>query len=230
MQRLKVQQPIRQQMGNDPLVLLANPQKKVKAVCKPCNNGWMSDLEESNIPLIGNLMQDVALTLDGSQQYKIVTWAVKMSMIGDFLARSHRPLFFAQAEREQLRVATNLPPRTYVWLGRHTFPDHIGFWGTNCWSHDKSVNAFVTTVLFNYLVVQVINLQCTEQWDATPDLTVNPASGPRPWPQMLTEIWPTTVSAQWPPAFSFKNDGEFSIFGLVRRYSYGEDILGTRSS
>src|SRR5256885_5635107 len=103
-------------MGNETEVLLPNPEQKVKAVCGTCNNGWMHDLEQTNIPLIGNLMQDVAFSLNGLQQYHVAAWAVKMSMIGDFLARSHRPLFFQQAEREQLRVATNLPVRTSVWL------------------------------------------------------------------------------------------------------------------
>jgi hypothetical protein len=99
-----------------------------------------------------------------------------MSMIGDFLARSHRPLFFNQAEREQLRVATNLPERTAVCIGRHNFPDHIGFWGTNAWSLDKTVHAFITTVLVGHLVVQAVTLQCTDKWDGT-EMTVNTATG-----------------------------------------------------
>jgi hypothetical protein len=217
------------QLGNDPAQLLPNPAQKVRAVCKTCNHGWMSTLEESNIPLIGNLMQDVALSLNGLQQYQIATWAVKMSMVGDFLARRHRPLFFHQAEREQLRVATNLPMRTSVWLAHYWLPDHIGIWGTNSWSADRSVHAFITTVLVGHLVVQAVTLQCTPQWDGT-DLMVNPASAQRPWPQLLTDIWPTKVSATWPPAFSFQDAGKFPLAGLVRRYSYGENALGTPRS
>ena len=227
LKRLNVRELIRQKMGNDAEQLLPNPAQKVKAVCGKCNNGWMHELEQTNIPLIGNLMQDVALSLNGLQQYHIATWAVKMSMIGDFLARSHRPLFFDQVEREQLHIATNLPERTNVWLGRYSFPDHIGFWGTNSWSTDKTVHAFITTVLVGHLVVQAVTLQCTDTWDGT-EVKVNAAPGPRPWPQMLTDIWPTKVSALWPPNFSFKNNGDFSVSGLVRRYSYGENILDAR--
>jgi hypothetical protein len=223
LKRLAVREPIRQQLGNDPMRLLPNPQQKVKAVCKTCNNGWMQTLEDSNIPLLGNLMQDVGFSLNGLQQYQIATWAVKMSMIGDFLARSHRALFFDQAEREQLRVATNLPMRTSVWLARYSFPDHIGFWGTNAWSLDKTVHALITTVLIGRVVVQVVTLQCSQQWERT-DVTVNPQTGPRPWPDLLTDIWPTKVSVQWPPPFSFKDDGTFALSGLVRRYSYGENV------
>lgn len=165
--RLNVRDEIRHKMGNDSELLLPNPAQKVKAVCKTCNEGWMSNLEQNNIPLIGNLMQDIAFSLNGLQQYHIATWAVKMSMIGDFLARNHRPLFFHQAEREQVRVATNLPERTAVWIGRHNFPDHIGFWGTNSWALDRTAHAFITTVLIGHLVVQAVTLQCTEKWDGT---------------------------------------------------------------
>jgi hypothetical protein len=168
----------------------------------------MSSLEQSNIPLIGNLMQDVAFSLNGLQQYQVATWAVKMSMVGDFLGRSHRPLFFDQAERDQLRATTNLPVGTSVWLARYAFPDHIGFWGTNAWSLDRTVHAFIATVLVGHLAVQAITLHYSEGWDGN-EVTVTRQSGPRPWPEMLTEIWPTKMSAQWPPRFSFTNEGTF---------------------
>jgi hypothetical protein len=184
----------------------------------------MSSLEQSNIPLIGNLMQDVAFSLNGLQQYQVATWAVKMSMVGDFLGRSHRPLFFDQAERDQLRATTNLPVGTSVWLARYAFPDHIGFWGTNAWSLDRTVHAFIATVLVGHLAVQAITLHYSEGWDGN-EVTVTPQSGPRPWPEMLTEIWPTKMSAQWPPRFSFTNEGNFSISEMLRRYSYGQNLL-----
>lgn len=97
LQRVRVRDPMYQKLGDGPEVLLANPELKIRAVCKSCNNGWMSHLERTSIPLIGNVMQDVALSLNGLQQYHIAAWAVKMSMVGDFLARRQRPLFFQQA-------------------------------------------------------------------------------------------------------------------------------------
>jgi hypothetical protein len=184
----------------------------------------MSDLEQTNIPLIGNLMQDVGFSLNGIQQYHVATWAVKMSMIGDFLARGHRSMFFNQSEREQFRVATNLPQRTHVWIARHTLPDHIGFWSTDSWALDKTVHVLITSVLVGHLVVQVITSLCTDKWDGV-EVMVDTSAGPRAWPEMLTDVWPTQVSAAWPPAFSFKNDGQFSLLHLVRRYSYGENVL-----
>ncbi len=176
------------------------------------------------MPLIGNLIHDVGFSLNGFQRLQIAAWTVKVSMVLDFVGKSTRELFFDQIEREQLRVAFELPGRTTVWLARYRFPGHIGVWGTNSWALDKSVHALTTTILVGHLAVQIVTLQCTEQWDGI-DVTVetSPAPGQRPWQEMLTEIWPTTVSTQWPPKFSFMDTGEFSK--LVRRYSYGENLL-----
>ncbi len=219
---LKVREPIRLKLGKAE-ERFGSPEQKVKAVCKICNNGWMHDLEQSNMPLVGNLIHDVALSLNGFQQLQIAMWAVKMSMVADFVGRGTRELFFNQAEREQLRVASGIPFRTTVWLARFRLPSHIGLWGTNSWTLDKSVHAQTTTVLVGHLAVQVVTLQCTERWDGV-DVTVETAHAPaqRPWPEMLTEIWPTQVSVPWPPKTSFIDTGEFS--SLVRRYSYGEDL------
>jgi hypothetical protein len=114
--------------------------------------------------------------------------------------------------------------RTSVWLARFSLPDHVGIWGTNSSDLDKSIHAFFMTVLVGHLALQIVTLQCTEQWDGRGvDVTTAPAPGERPWSDMLTEIWPTMVSAQWPPKVSFKDSGEFSR--LVRRYSYGKNLL-----
>jgi len=73
LKRLNERDLKRQKMGNDAEQLLPNPELKVKAVCRTCNNGWMHFLEQSNVPIVGNLMQDVALSLNGFQQYQLAT-------------------------------------------------------------------------------------------------------------------------------------------------------------
>jgi len=107
----------------------------------------MSALQTANIPLMGNLIQDIALSLDGLQQYTIALWAVKMAMVGESMSRGQRHMFYSKADREQLRVASKFPMDTKVWLARHSFPNHIGFWGTDAWSLDKTVH--LTLILFS---------------------------------------------------------------------------------
>jgi hypothetical protein len=43
----------------------------------------MSDLEEESKPLLGCLLQDVAMPLDQSQQRTIALWAIKTAMVSE---------------------------------------------------------------------------------------------------------------------------------------------------
>src|SRR4029077_7373387 len=81
--RLPRREPIRITFAGRPAAISNNPEITVKTVCGVCNNGWMSKLEAECTPLIANLMQDIALPLDTSQQTLISTWAVKTAMVLD---------------------------------------------------------------------------------------------------------------------------------------------------
>jgi len=183
----------------------------------------MSELERACIPLVGNLMQDLAISLDGSQQHTIAMWSMKMAMLTEFISRGQRQLFYSKQDREQLRVASNLPTRTSVWLARHSVPNQVGVWGTDAWSLNKDVHAYVHSILVGHLAIQVLTLHVSGQFGDTP-VEVNPMEGPRPWPDLLVRIWPTVRSAEWPPRFSFRDRGALSLMTLIRRYSYGEPI------
>jgi hypothetical protein len=225
LQRPGFQQDIQYEIKGDKTRLLPSPHLKVRAVCKTCNEGWMSGLESENIPLIGSLMQDLALALNGFQQYKIAMWAVKTAMVSEFVSRRHRPLFFDKADCEQLRVASDLPPLTTVSLARFSFPNRLGIWGTDAWAADKGLQAHINTILVGHLVIQTVVLRVLSEKYGSAPITVSPQSGPRPWNQTCVDIWPTTRSAAWPPAFSFSSSGDSSVFKFIRRYSYGESVL-----
>jgi hypothetical protein len=220
-QRISMRYPSRMKMGKGVTQPVPNPKKKFKAVCASCAEGWMHELDQLNIPLVGSLMQDLALSLNDRQQYEIARWAVKMSMIRDFLRHRRRPLFYSQAEREQLRLARDWPMRTTVSLARLSCPNLIAILGTKSSSIDESVHAFATTIVVGYCAVQTVTLRYTEAWGK--NVTVNVAAGPSPSSEMLIQIWPPRVSAQWPPNFSFDKDGGDSLRDLVRRYSYPKE-------
>jgi hypothetical protein len=50
--------PLRIQRGHSERKIIPNPQIMVKTVCGVCNNGWMSNLQAEDIPVIGSVMQD----------------------------------------------------------------------------------------------------------------------------------------------------------------------------
>jgi hypothetical protein len=108
----------------------------------------MSDPETAVSRLLGPMMSDISIPLNGLHQYVIAKWAVKTAMLCEFASRRKRPLFFHKTDYEQLRVASNLPIFTTVFLARHSFSDHIGFWGNDAWSNDRRGQAHINTMLF----------------------------------------------------------------------------------
>jgi hypothetical protein len=48
--------------------------RKVKVVCKGCNTGWLSVMEESTKPILGSLVQGTAGVLTNTQQRALAAW------------------------------------------------------------------------------------------------------------------------------------------------------------
>lgn len=114
-QRIRRRQPVRIDFGDRSVRMSNDPEIKVKTVCGTCNNGWMSNLEQACIPLIGSLMQDLAAPLDPAQQTLLSTWAVKTAMVLDSTNTRNRKLFYERTECENLRLTSTIPDRTTVW-------------------------------------------------------------------------------------------------------------------
>src|SRR6266700_7135246 len=72
--------PIKMKRGQGEDIIIPDPEITVKSVCATCNNGWMSCLETTNIPVIGAMMSDIAITLDRQQQESVAAWAMKPAM------------------------------------------------------------------------------------------------------------------------------------------------------
>jgi hypothetical protein len=54
---------------------------RMKCVCAGCNHGWMSDLENSVRPVVGAMVQDIAVTIDVEAQGTISRWVTKTAMV-----------------------------------------------------------------------------------------------------------------------------------------------------
>src|SRR5689334_2998942 len=54
---------------------------QVKAVCKPCNHGWMSDLETAVQPILSSLIVGNGRNLYRDGQRILATWATKTAMM-----------------------------------------------------------------------------------------------------------------------------------------------------
>ena len=123
--------PLRIQRSSSEQKIIPNPEIMVKTVCGFCNNGWMSSLEAQNIPIVGSMMQDLAIPLDGAQQKLVGAWSVKTAMVGDSMKGRGAPnQFYNRDECASMRVSRGIPARTLIWIGRIQGM-HLGNFGTD---------------------------------------------------------------------------------------------------
>ncbi|MEV4560885.1 hypothetical protein AB0K51_28350 [Kitasatospora sp. NPDC049285] len=60
----------------------------VKAVCKPCNNGWMSGLESGVKPFLPAMINGRQVFLNREQQQVLAAWSLKTMLM---MAKAHNP-------------------------------------------------------------------------------------------------------------------------------------------
>lgn len=203
----------------------------VKCVCKTCNNGWMSRLESKSIPTIGNLLDDISLTLDTDQQKTMALWAAKTTMVAD--AGRRKGSFYTSEEREALKDHSQIPAGTSIWVGR--------FFGrslsviTNGSAirtlHGTAVGTFhICTIVVGHLIFQVMTLHPADEYKLS-NIRILPTEWP--WQDLLTQIWseqPRDIA--WPPADSFSHYGDYPYAALVFRWKRpdGHEVRTLRKS
>ncbi len=88
--------------------------RKVRVVCRKCNNGWLSTLEEGMKPILTSLIFDTPLTLLPSGQRSLATWIAKTVMTGEFIKRND--ISITQTEREVFRSTLQPAQHWNIWL------------------------------------------------------------------------------------------------------------------
>lgn len=184
--RIPRRQPIRIAFADRPVTISNNPEITVKTVCGTCNNGWMSSLETTCIPLIGSLMQDIAAPLDPSQQSLLSTWALKTAMVLDSTNTRARSVFYERSECEKLRLSSTIPDRTRVWIGRSTLNGlHADGTDVAIQTPDGTKIAIgnATTLIVGHLALQVFAVHPLPRYKNKAINEVAPRPGP--WDDLL---------------------------------------------
>jgi hypothetical protein len=89
--------------------------REVKVVCRTCNGGWMSDLENAAKPLLKTLILGEPPNLSESNQTLIAFWAAKTAMMLQFL----HPLDIRgvpAAHYQHVYTEKAAPPTMRIWL------------------------------------------------------------------------------------------------------------------
>lgn len=226
LESLRANQSVRHSIGKNPPFEVDNPAVKVRAVCRQCNNGWMSDLESTNKPLIGSLIHDVSLPLDSTQQSNLAAWMIKVAMLIDFMNRE-RPQFYRTEERTSLRAHLAIPDGTTIWIGRNPTSNSFHAGGTDVWfdkgAVTKVAHGNVTTVIIGHLAIQSLTIHTLISGYPNGSFNDVKIKGGQ-WDKLLCLAWPLGSRVNWPPPVSFTSRGALSIAGLMERWRVGKNV------
>ena len=199
-----------------------DPRVKVK-VCKGCNNGWMSDLEQRAKPLIASMARGAACHIAPGEARVLAAWAVKAAMLFEY-ASSRDGLFYQQSDRAHLKENGEPPTGTAVWLGVAMRSSHhvvYAFGGEQQHAIPVlgAVRAFNPTIVIGHLALQVLSLRFERSWlpvEERPQrqtVATNPSS--------LVSIWPCHLGDEaisWPPRRVLVGPRQFE--GLAARFDF----------
>jgi hypothetical protein len=170
-----------------------------KAVCESCNNGWMSDLEESTKPILADIiMSGTKPRLDSAQRQIIAQFAFKNAVIADCTAKGRNP-FFTTAARRKFKESLVIPGGIQMWLSHYRDPNgQSGFFlsryhmlrGRNNPSNGFELYAFTFTA--GFLALQVVASRWTNplliaRYDE-PVVTQDDI-----WNKVSVPFWPSTA-------------------------------------
>lgn len=87
---------------------------RVKQVCSPCNNGWMSRLEDAVQPWLTPMLLGEPVELSAEVQRLVARWAVKTATMFHYNYPSRAAI--PAARLKHLRTDDNPPVDAHVWL------------------------------------------------------------------------------------------------------------------
>ena len=204
------------------------PRFLVKQVCKDCNEGWMSTLENGARRTMGSLVNDISVTLDSDRQQILALWGCKTAMVFEG-AKQNKNQFYSEADRHFLRERQVPPTDTLVWIGRYSQSNLLHAEGRKLVARQPIASApaedgCATTFVMKKLVIQVLSIKRKpESHAANIRLEVQGGS----WGRKLIQIWPVAERrVSWPPTQSF-GEHDNSLKELIRRFSVGIRFEGS---
>jgi hypothetical protein len=96
--------------------------QRIRVVCKNCNNGWMSRLQQESKPLLVPFFEGRWPDIHRKTQGTLAAWATMFTMVLEFADTTTR--FTTQEERTSFFKTKQSPTNWFVYVGR--FEGH--FW------------------------------------------------------------------------------------------------------
>jgi hypothetical protein len=169
---------------------------QVKAPCKPCNEGWMEDLESETRPVLVPMLEDRAVILDASDQDILAKWATLRTLMAQHGHPPGKQAIPAESYHRFYR-SRERPVGAQIWTGRYS--------GAGAWPTDyHHVELFVSSPgrpdparPNGYVVAFSVGYVAFLYWGhEIEDGPVIDIGGLAPY---FVPIWPVGASVDWPP-------------------------------
>ncbi len=192
--------------------------KKIRAVCVPCNTGWMSTLETAVQPILTPLIATQPHTLTVSSMHVLAKWIALKIMVGE---HNHpKDAVTPLEDREKFRSTLEIPPNFKIWIAKCG----VGGWQTAYVRHTSTVSStpvflpnhrFKNTQSITFgigdLLVHVLHTTVTD-WG--PNLSFEPSG-------VVIPLFPIVDSINWPPIRSLSATEAHSIAWTLKRWLIG---------
>jgi hypothetical protein len=105
--------------------------KRLKVVCRTCNNGWMSRMENRTRPILMRLIQGIPHRLSSFDQAILAAWTAKTIMVAEF-GYPHA-IAIPDVERLRMYAATEVQENWAIWIADYKGTDMAQLVdGTSC--------------------------------------------------------------------------------------------------
>ena len=93
--------------------------KKFPVVCRNCNSGWMSRLEDQVRPFLEPMIQGRFAALNADRQRLLAEWLALKTFVFDYERMERGPHFVIQTQAERTAFMTHgqMPPGFRAWIG-----------------------------------------------------------------------------------------------------------------
>jgi len=94
-----------------------NLSQKLRMVCRSCNGGWMSQIEDKSKSVILDLQSHADIILSVEDQRKLVAWIALMTIISEFTDMPYKAI--PSSDRKYF-YENKIPPSNWeIWIGKY---------------------------------------------------------------------------------------------------------------
>lgn len=138
---------------------IATKKARTRAVCVPCNTGWMSVQEKRVQPLLGPLFRGHRRTLTVADQMEIAQWACIKAGVCDARPDGVDGGLMSVASRRSIHVFGQPPQDMLVLLAAYEAASDVAVFNPGGVGDNKAGNPlaqWATTLVLGHLVVQIV--------------------------------------------------------------------------